>query len=125
MEAPMNEERQMIPERSGRTVTISVPRAEGRRLRVDMVLMVPASVEVVTSIAKGDIRADGLQGSAEFRVARASIDAAVRTGRISSILSLAQVTSDRRSLRGILNEPGAKVAMRTVSGDIDITGHET
>lgn len=65
----------IAPERSGRTVTISVPRVEGRRLRVDMQLMVPAGVEVTTSIAKGDIRAEGLSGSTELRVAIAGHEA--------------------------------------------------
>lgn len=238
----------IAPERSGRTVTISVPRVEGRRLRVDMEVMVPSGVEVSAAIAKGDIRAEGLRGSTELRVARgdlavsdhqgdvrmdlasgdisiqridgdvelnvrsgdvsvtgahalrgrvtngdlegrdcgpivfdgvscnvelsgitgrdvrvravsgdvsvqfrdlsdqgevhletvsgdielsvpagarASVDASVRTGRITSTLPLSQVSSDRRSLRGILNEPGAKVVLRTVSGNIDIAGHET
>jgi hypothetical protein len=238
----------ITPERHGRTVTISVPRVEARRLRVDMQLMVPAGVEVATSIAKGDIRAEGLRGSTELRVARgdlvvsdhqgdvrmdvasgdismervegdvelslrsggvtvtgaralrgritsgnliardcgpvvlegvncdvrlsgamgqevrvravsgdisvqlrdlsdqgevqletvsgdielsvptgarASVDASVRSGRISSTLPLSQISSDRRTLRGILNEPGARIVMRSVSGNIDITGHES
>lgn len=135
----MNEERQMIL-RMLKEGKISVEEADALLRTLEDEEAVSARSEPVEETRPGgahsfaEFGADlgsairEIVGDIELSVpsgARASIDAAVRTGRISSTLSLAQVTSDRRSLRGILNEPGAKVAMRTVSGNIDITGHET
>lgn len=103
----------VTPERSGRTVTISVPRAEGRRLRVDMELMVPAGVETATSIAKGDIRAEGLRGSTEFRVARGDLALSDHQGDVRTDLASGDISAER--IEG-------DVELNVRSGNVTVTG---
>jgi DUF4097 and DUF4098 domain-containing protein YvlB len=76
------------------------------------VLAVNASVSLET--LSGDIRLQLPQD------AHASIDAVVGSGEVDCALPLRSQTGDRRSVRGILNGPGATVTLRATSGDIDI-----
>jgi DUF4097 and DUF4098 domain-containing protein YvlB/polyhydroxyalkanoate synthesis regulator phasin len=71
-----------------------------------------AAVHVETM--SGDITA-GLPAAAH-----ATIEASTRTGSVQSRLPLRETSSDRRSVRGVLNEPGATVRLSAVSGDIEI-----
>ncbi len=52
--------------------------------------------------------------------ARATVDAAVRSGDLTCSPPLLGLSADRRSLRGVFNAPGATIILRTTSGDIDI-----
>jgi Putative adhesin len=55
--------------------------------------------------------------------ARATIEAATRSGTIHSSLPLQQTTGDRRTLRGVLNAPGATIRLAAMSGDIELREH--
>jgi hypothetical protein len=52
--------------------------------------------------------------------ARATIEAATRAGDIASAVPLSEQTAGFRSLRGILNAPGARVRLQATRGDIRI-----
>lgn len=54
--------------------------------------------------------------------AQATIDAGTRSGEVECSLPLRNREGTRRSLRGVLNEPGAMIRLQAVSGDIDIRG---
>jgi len=80
------------------------------------VAALPVDGTVSLETLSGDI---GLDLPAE---SRGTIDAAVRSGEVDCALPLANRAGDRRSLRGTLNGPGARIILRTTSGDIEIRG---
>ena len=131
-------------------ISVQRPTRRHQRSRVDFHLAVPADVDVCLDVSKGDVEAEALRGKIDLRIARgdvkirghegpaeldvvsgdievglpasarATIDASTRSGSIHSALTLRQTTGDRRSLRGILNAPGATVRLSATSGDIEI-----
>ncbi len=71
----------------------------------------------------GEVTVGTVRGDIEVALppaARATIDAAVRAGRINSSAPLLERTGDRFRLRGLLNGPGGTVTLRTTSGDIEV-----
>lgn len=52
--------------------------------------------------------------------ARATIDAATRSGEVECRLPLQDRQGSRRSLHGVLNGPGATIRLQALSGDVDI-----
>src|SRR3990172_6433835 len=76
----------------------------------------------------GAINGETMSGDVEIRLpsdARATIDAATMSGEINCMLPLQDRAADRgtlrrRTLRGVLNGPGAVITLRTASGDIEI-----
>lgn len=81
---------------------------------VDLVELTEGSLVVET--VSGDIKLALPPDS------RTAIDAQTRSGEISTELALSQQTTGFRSLRGVLNAPGATVRLQATSGDIRIIG---
>lgn len=126
----------------GRLVTspISVSRAAGdvavegkhgdidlRSLRSDPISVRTkhgnVTVELVELGAEGSVTIGNVRGNIDLALppsARASIDATVRSGRLSCALPLVERIGERFRLHGVLNAPGATVSLRTTSGDIDL-----
>ncbi len=72
---------------------------------------------------EGTVSIGTVRGNIELALpadARASVDAAVRVGRINCDVPLRERTGDRLRLRGVLNGPGGTVTLRTTSGNIEI-----
>jgi DUF4097 and DUF4098 domain-containing protein YvlB/polyhydroxyalkanoate synthesis regulator phasin len=77
----------------------------------------------VEELNEGSLTMETMSGDIKLSLpaaARATIEAATRTGSVQSRLPLQDTASDRRSLRGIFNGPGATVRLSAVSGDIEI-----
>jgi len=77
----------------------------------------------VDELTDGMLDVETVSGDIEVSLpasARATIEAATRSGAIHSSLPLQQTAGDRRSLRGILNGPGATVRLAAMSGDIEL-----
>lgn len=103
---------QVGPRRDGPRVIVGAPMVMEARRRIDLELEVPAGVDVVLDIAKGDIRTEGLRGSLRVEVARGDVQIAEQDGT----LELAVASGDI-SLRRV----GADVRLDVKSGDIAIT----
>jgi hypothetical protein len=77
----------------------------------------------VEELNEGSLTVETMSGDIKLGLpasARATIEAGTRTGSVQSRLTLQEAATDRRSLRGILNGPGATVRLSAVSGDIEI-----
>lgn len=77
-------------------------------------------------LTEGTVSVETVSGDIDLRLpssGRASIDAVTRSGSIHSSLPLSERTGDRRSLRGVLNGPGAAVRLSAMSGDIELREH--
>jgi len=115
----------------GATGDISVEGKHGqidlRAIRAPTVLVRTRHGDVGLNMAEfandGAVTVGTVRGDIEVtlpQTTRATIEAAVRAGRISSAAPLLERTGDRFRLRGVLNGPGGMVSLRTTSGDIDI-----
>lgn len=117
--------------RSGDTAAREVSGAmRGRIIHGDVAIQEVGDLSL--DVIHGDVAANRVTGSVDVETksgditialpasAHATIDASTRSGSIHSALALQQTTGDRRSLRGILNAPGATVRLSATSGDIEI-----
>lgn len=106
---------------------IEVESVQGRSIRARAL---SGDVQVTVSILPdgGAVNGETMSGDVEIRLpsdARATIDAATMSGEINCMLPLQDRAADRgtlrrRTLRGVLNGPGAVITLRTASGDIEI-----
>lgn len=106
---------------------IEVESVQGRSIRARAL---SGDVQVTVPILPdgGAINGETMSGDVEIRLpsdARATIDAATMSGEINCMLPLQDRAADRgtlrrRTLRGVLNGPGAVITLRTASGDIEI-----
>lgn len=81
------------------------------------------SLDVTDLGAEGTLNLGTVRGDIALVVpsgARATIDAAARSGRVTCSAPLQNRLDERGSLRGELNGPGCYVHLRVTSGDIDI-----
>lgn len=106
---------------------IEVESVQGRSIRA-RALSGDVQVTVPVLPDGGAINGETMSGDVEIRLpsdARATIDAATMSGEINCMLPLQDRAADRgtlrrRTLRGVLNGPGAVITLRTASGDIEI-----
>ena len=100
---------------------IAVADAHAREVRMRTL---SGDVELsLEELGEGPLTVETISGDIEVGLpatARATIEASTRSGSIHSALTLQQTTGDRRSLRGVLNAPGAPVRLSATSGDIEI-----
>jgi len=74
-------------------------------------------------LVEGSVVAETISGDITLAVpadSRATIDASTRSGSISAGLPLTEQTTGFRSLRGVLNGPGATVRLQATSGDVAV-----
>ncbi len=74
-------------------------------------------------LPEGSVLVETLSGDIKLTLppeAHATIEAATRSGEVRSALPLTDQVTGFRSLRGVLNGPGATVRLRATSGDIRI-----
>ena len=79
----------------------------------------------LVELAQGTVSVETVSGDIMLSVpsdGRATIEASTRTGQISTGLPLAEQTTGFRSLRGVLNGPGASVRLQATSGDVRVRG---
>lgn len=116
--------------RVGETIVIDVPRMEGRRLRVDVKLMVPEGVQVVIEEARGDVRSNGLRAGLRVLVASGDIQITDHAGPVeldikSGDLTMRQVEGDvsieLKSGDVDLSMVRGAVRGRVISGDVHVT----
>lgn len=77
----------------------------------------------VEELNEGALTVETMSGDIKLGLpaaARATIEAVTRSGAVQSHVALRETVSDRRSLRGVLNGPGATIRLSAVSGDIEI-----
>jgi len=100
---------------------------------VEVVQSRSAAVEVRTlsgdvtidleELVRGTVVAETISGDITLAVpadSRATIDASTRSGSVSAGLPLTEQTTGFRSLRGVLNGPGATVRLQATSGDVAV-----
>lgn len=78
-------------------------------------------------LREGDVSAETVSGDIKLTLpsdARATIEASTRSGRVHSALALSEQTTAFRTLRGVLNGPGATVRLQATSGDVEIRGRQ-
>ena len=96
----------------------------GLRSRQTRVRTLSGDVSIsVEELGEGALAVETMSGDITVRLpaaARATIEAATRSGTVQSRVALRETVSDRRSLRGVLNGPGATISLSAVSGDIEI-----
>lgn len=115
--------------RHGSSVIVEVPRLEGWRVRVDLKVAVPSGVNVRLGEAKGDLRATGLTGDLQMRIAsgdlqvenhRGEIDLEVKSGDLALREIEGNVHLDVKSGDVTAAKVMGAVGAETKSGDIDL-----
>jgi DUF4097 and DUF4098 domain-containing protein YvlB len=113
---------------TGRTVRVETKSGDvalaGFRAGDASVRTLAGDVELsVEELVEGKVDVETVSGDIEVTVpasTRATVDVMTRSGAIHSSLELQQTRGDRRSLRGVLNGPGATVRLAAMSGDIEL-----
>jgi DUF4097 and DUF4098 domain-containing protein YvlB len=100
---------------------VALSRSHARQVRIRTL-----SGDVNTSVeelVEGSLSVETMSGDIKVGLpagSRATIEASTRTGSVQTRLTLQETVSDRRSLRGVLNGPGATVRLSAVNGDIEV-----
>jgi hypothetical protein len=104
-------------------VAVAQARARGLRVRT---LSGDIALDLL-DLREGDVSAETVSGDIKLTLpadARATIEASTRSGRVYSALPLAEQTTGFRTLRGVLNGPGATVRLQATSGDVEVRGRQ-
>jgi DUF4097 and DUF4098 domain-containing protein YvlB len=107
------------PRREGSRVVVGASMVMEARRRIDLEIDVPAGVAVTVEVAKGDVRAEGLDGLVQMQVARGDVQVADQPERLVLSIASGDVTVKRA---------GSDVSLDIKSGDvtaIDVRGKLT
>ncbi|HEV8354196.1 MAG TPA: DUF4097 family beta strand repeat-containing protein [bacterium] len=116
------------PRREGSRVLVGASMVMEARRRIDLEIDVPAGVAVAVEVAKGDVRAEGLDGSVQMQVARGDVHVAdqgegltlsIASGDVSVKRAGGDVTLDIKSGDVTAVDVRGKLAGRILNGDVE------